>query len=118
MTFITKTWSTPANVMITASGSDLQQITGPVRDKLFVKLTGSGSTPGNNTSVTMSVANVSTSWSNWLNGQTVTINNLASNTSIQFSYTSSYGYWNTTYAGSTTAQNLVNGTVTINFRRQ
>lgn len=118
MTFTTKTWSTPANVMITASGSDLQQITGPVRDKLYVKLTGSGSTPNNNTSVTMSVANVSTSWSNWKNGQTVTINNLASNTSIQFSYTSSSSWWNTTYAGSTTAQNLVNGTVSINFRRQ
>ena len=104
--------------MITALGSDLQQITGPTRNKLYVKLTGSGSKPNNNTSVTMSVANVSTSWSNWLNGQTVTINNLASNTSIKFSYTSSSGYWNTTYAGSTTAQNLVNGTVTINFRRQ
>jgi hypothetical protein len=118
MTFTTRTWSDAATAMITVSGTDLQQITGPTRNKLYVKLSGSGSTPSNNTSVTMSVANVSTSWSNWKNGQTVTINNLASNTSIQFSYTSSYGYWNTTYAGSTTAQNLVNGTVSINFKRQ
>lgn len=118
MTFTTRTWSDAATAMITVLGTDLQQITGPTRNKLYVKLTGSGSKPNNNTSVTMSVANVSTSWSNWLNGQTVTINNLASNTSIQFSYTSSSGWWNTTYAGSTTAQNLVNGTVTINFKRQ
>jgi hypothetical protein len=118
MTFTTNTWSHPANVMITALGSDVQQITGPIRNKLSVKLTGSGSTPNNTTSVTMSVANVSQTWTNWKAGQTITINNLASNTSIIFSYTISSGWWSRTYAGSTTAQNLANGTVNINFRQQ
>ena len=112
MTFTTKTWSDAANVMITVLGVDAQQITGPKRNKLTVKL--SGNSPSSRTLVTMSVANVSQSWSNWKNGQTVTVDNLESNTSIQFSYTSG----RTTYSATTTAQVLANGTVPITFRRQ
>lgn len=115
MTFTTRTWSDAATAMITVSGTDLQQITGPTRNKLYVQLTGSGTGLANTTSVTMSVANVSKTWTNWKNGQTITINNLASNTSIQFSYKRTNGR---TYAGSTTAQNLANGTVNITFRQQ
>jgi hypothetical protein len=115
MTFTTKTWSDAANVMITVLGVDAQQITGPTRNKLSVKLSGSSTGLSNSTSVTMSVANVSKTWTNWKNGQTITINNLASNTSIQFSYKRTNGR---TYAGSTTAQNLANGTVNITFRQQ
>lgn len=112
MTFTTKTWSDAANVMITVLGVDAQQITGPKRNKLTVKL--SGNSPSSRTIVTMSVANVSQSWSNWKNGQTVTVDNLESNTSIQFSYTSG----RTTYSATTTAQVLANGTVPITFKRQ
>lgn len=112
MTFTTKTWSDAANVMITVLGVDAQQITGPKRNKLTVKL--SGNSPSSRTPVTMSVANVSQSWSNWKNGQTVTVDNLESNTSIQFSYTSG----RTTYSATTTAQVLANGTVPITFKRQ
>ena len=113
MKLTTQTWSDVANVMIAVLGSDVQQITGPTRNKLTIKLTASGSTPSTNTQVTMSVANVSERWSNWTKGKTITVNGLNSNTSITFSYTS----WWTTYAGSTTAQNLANGTVNINFRQ-
>jgi hypothetical protein len=112
MTFTTKTWSDAANVMITVLGVDAQQITGPKRNKLSVKL--SGNSPNNYTSVTMSVANVSQYWRDWKNGQTVTVDNLESNTSIQFSYQSG----RTTYSATTTAQVLANGTVPITFRRQ
>lgn len=112
MTFTTKTWSDAANVMITVLGVDAQQITGPKRNKLSVKL--SGYSPRDNIIVTMSVANVSQSWKNWKNGQTVTVDNLESNTSIQFSYTSG----RTTYSATTTAQVLANGTVPITFSRQ
>lgn len=112
MTFTTTTWSDPASVMITVNGSDVQQITGPTRNKLNVKLTGSGSTPGNNTNVTMSVANVRDTWRNWKNGKTVTVNGLEKGTTIQFSYSSG------NYEGTTTAGDLVNGTVTINFTQK
>ena len=115
MTFTTKTWSDAANVMIAVLGVDAQQITGPTRNKLSVKLSGSSTGLSNSTSVTMSVANVSNTWTNWKKGQTITVNNLANNTSIQFSYKRSNGR---TYVGSTTAQNLANGTVTINFSQQ
>lgn len=116
MTFTTRTWSDAATAMITVLGTDLQQITGPTRNKLYVKLTGSGTGLDNNPSVTMSVANVSTNWSNWLNGQTVTINNLASTTSIQFSYKRTNN--NRTYSATTTAQAVANNTVNLRFARQ
>ncbi len=114
MTFTTTTWSDPASVMITANGSDVQQVTGPTRNKLNFKLTGSGSTPGNNTNVTMSVANVRDQWKNWGNGKTVTVNGLERGTEIQFSYTSG----KTTYVAETTAEALADGSENINFTRQ
>ncbi len=116
MTFTTRTWSDAATAMISVLGTDLQQVTGPTRNKLYVQLTGSGTGLADNTSVTMSVANVSTNWSNWKNGQTVTINNLASTTSIQFSYKRSNN--NRTYSATTTAQAVANNTVNLRFARQ
>lgn len=115
MTLTTTTWSDLASVMITANDSDVQQITGSTRNKLSVKLTGSGSTPNNNTNVTMSISNSRYTWTNWKNGQMITVNDLERNTQIRFSYT---GNNSRTYAGTTTAEALANGTVTINFTRQ
>ena len=113
MTFTTTTWSDPASVMITAEDSDVQQITGPTRNKLNFKLTGSGDNLKNSTDVTMSVANanVEDTWRNWRNGKTVTVNGLEKGTTIQFSYTSS----RTTYVAETTAGALADGSENINF---
>ena len=85
------------------------------RNTLSVKLTGSGTTPSySSTSVTMSVngVDISSNWSNWTAGYTIEVDNLVSNTEIQFSHKKS----NKTYKGTTTAQALVDGTVTINFK--
>ena len=114
MTFTTKTWSDPANVTITILGTDLLQATGTTRNKLSVKLTSSGSyNPSNNAQVTMSVANIKDTWTNWKNGKTITVAGLNNNTSISFSYTSGIR----TYTASTTAEDLVNGTVNLSFKR-
>ena len=114
MTFTTKTWSDPANVTITILGTDLLQATGTTRNKLSVKLTSSGTyNPSNNTQVTMSVANIKDTWTNWKKGKVITVSGLNNNTSINFTYTSGIR----TYTASTTAEDLVNGTVNLSFKR-
>jgi hypothetical protein len=88
------------------------------RNTLSVKLTGSGTTPNDNTNVTMSVANVTKYWSNWTSGQSIEINDLESNTNITFTYSTGSGWNKKNYEGITTAGALANGTVTINFKQQ
>jgi hypothetical protein len=81
-------------------------------------LKASDTTPSNTTNVTMSVANVTKYWQNWTSGQSIEINDLESNTNITFTYSTGNGWNKKNYEGITTAQDLANGTVTIDFAEQ
>ena len=112
----TQTWSDQVTVTISGVNAEAKYESNTERNTISVKLKASGTTPNDNTSVTMSVANVAKYWRNWTSGQSIEISDLESNTNITFTYSTGNNKKN--YEGITTAGALANGTVTINFTQQ
>ncbi len=120
MTFTTTTWSDPASVMITASGLNVQQITGPTRNRIkFGQLTlrASDNSSTNNRSVTIKIngTQVATNVSSGnLSGYEFTISNVDSDANVELSYKRNSGG---TYVSSLPIKNLIND-ISVTFTRQ